>query len=152
MTGTRMRRSHDPCGIGGRQARRLHRDSSGIAAVEFAVIAPTMILALIGACDIGFMFYRQMQVDAAAWAGATYAAKYGWDTSTQAKSQQSQTNIQTAAQDATTLGASVTATATLTTGCLDTSTGALYASGNPKCTGNVTRACKEPMHALERNI
>jgi Flp pilus assembly protein TadG len=114
------------------------RDCRGTAAVEFGLVVPVLVALLIGACDVGFMFYRQMQVDAAAWAGATYASKHGWNNTTQALSTQSQDNILTAAQDATSLGSGVTATATLTTGCLNTTTGQLYPSGNANCTNNVT--------------
>ena len=112
--------------------------TSGVAAVEFALVLPMLILLLIGCCDAGFMFYRQIQVDAAALAGATYAARFGWATNTTSASQQSQANIQAAAQDASALGSQVAVTATLTTGCLSTSTGQLFASGASQCSGNVT--------------
>lgn len=111
--------------------RSLRTDARGATAVEFAVVAPILCLLMLGACDYGFMLYRQMQVDAAAAAGTAYVIA-------NASNPWSQNSVQTAAQTATSLGNSVTATATQTIGCLNTTTGALYASGNPACIANVT--------------
>jgi Flp pilus assembly protein TadG len=50
----------------------------GLAAVEFAVIAPVLALVMICTVDIGLGFYRKMQVQNAAQAGAEYAATHGF--------------------------------------------------------------------------
>jgi Flp pilus assembly protein TadG len=52
----------------------------GGVAVEFALIAPLLMLMFAGIVDLGFAAYESMQVHAAAAAGAQYAVKYGWDT------------------------------------------------------------------------
>jgi Flp pilus assembly protein TadG len=51
----------------------------GVSAIEFAIIAPVFLIALIGTIDIGLGFYRQMQVQNAAQVGAQYAALHGFD-------------------------------------------------------------------------
>jgi Flp pilus assembly protein TadG len=53
----------------------------GAAAVEFAVIAPLLTAMLIFVTDLGLGFYRKMQVENAAQAGAQYAAVNGFSTS-----------------------------------------------------------------------
>lgn len=64
---------------------------AGVSAVEFAFIAPLLLLLLICTVDLGFGFYRKMQVENAAQAGAQYAALKGFD----------QTAIQNAVRQAT---------------------------------------------------
>jgi Flp pilus assembly protein TadG len=65
--------------IGLPQQRRRPRsggflgDRSGVAAVEFALIAPTVMLVLVGLIDIGGMLYTRFQLDASLNAGANYA-------------------------------------------------------------------------------
>jgi Flp pilus assembly protein TadG len=51
----------------------------GVAAIEFAVIASCLILMMIGTTDLGMGFYRKMQVQNAAQAGAQYAMLHGFD-------------------------------------------------------------------------
>lgn len=43
--------------------RRLLGDSSGAAAVEFALLAPLLILAFLGMVDLGFANYEHMRLD-----------------------------------------------------------------------------------------
>ena len=47
--------------------------SAGNAAIEMAVIAPVLVLLLVGIADFGMAVYRKMQVQHAAQAGAEYA-------------------------------------------------------------------------------
>jgi Flp pilus assembly protein TadG len=47
--------------------------TGGSLAVEFALILPTLILMMIGTADFGMGFYRKMQVQDAAQAGAQWA-------------------------------------------------------------------------------
>jgi Flp pilus assembly protein TadG len=54
-------------------------DRRGIAAVEFALVAPFLIATAVGLTDIGFGLYRAMQVDDAAHAGMRYALVHGYD-------------------------------------------------------------------------
>jgi Flp pilus assembly protein TadG len=56
-------------------------DRDGVAAVEFSIVAPLLIAMLIGTIDYGTGFYRKMQVQNAAHAGAEYALLNGFDSS-----------------------------------------------------------------------
>jgi Flp pilus assembly protein TadG len=56
-----------------RRSRRLLRDEGGIAAIEFALIAPTLCLLLAGVSDYGGALYTKFKLDAAVAAGANYA-------------------------------------------------------------------------------
>jgi Flp pilus assembly protein TadG len=68
-----------------RQLRRLFGTqacaTSGVASVELAIIAPVLVLAIVGTADLGFGIYRRMQVQAAAQAGAEYAIVKGFSAS-----------------------------------------------------------------------
>ncbi|HEY5411889.1 MAG TPA: TadE/TadG family type IV pilus assembly protein [Caulobacteraceae bacterium] len=60
-----------------RRPRRLGaafaRDRRGVAAVEFALISPTVILILVALIDLGGMLYTRFQLDASLSAAANYA-------------------------------------------------------------------------------
>jgi Flp pilus assembly protein TadG len=64
-----------------RPSMRCLRDKSGVGAIEFAVIAPLLILMLVGMSDLGLGIYANMQVDGAAQYGAQYALVNGYDPS-----------------------------------------------------------------------
>ena len=64
-----------------RPSMRCLRDRSGVGAIEFAVIAPLLILMLVGMTDLGLGIYANMQVDGAAQYGAQYALVNGYDSS-----------------------------------------------------------------------
>jgi Flp pilus assembly protein TadG len=51
----------------------------GVAAIEFALALPVLLLLLAGVADLGFAVYAKMQVQDAAEAGALYAAQNGWN-------------------------------------------------------------------------
>jgi Flp pilus assembly protein TadG len=51
----------------------------GSVAVEAALILPTLVLMMIGTADFGMGFYRKMQVQDAAQAGAQWAVANGFD-------------------------------------------------------------------------
>ncbi len=53
--------------------RSLLADDRGIAAIEFAVIAPLFCLLFVAAIDIGSAIYTRFKLDAAVSAGANYA-------------------------------------------------------------------------------
>ena len=57
----------------GRLGAAFLGDRSGVAAVEFALISPTIILVLVGLIDLGGMLYTRFQLDASLGAGANYA-------------------------------------------------------------------------------
>jgi Flp pilus assembly protein TadG len=64
--------------------RLLHSLPRGAAIVEFALVMPFLILLMVGLFDLGLGFWQYMQVQAAAEAGAQYAARYPfpWVTTT----------------------------------------------------------------------
>ena len=55
--------------------------TAGLAAVEFALIAPLLALTMICTVDLGLGIYRNMQVQNAAQAGAEYAITHGFNAS-----------------------------------------------------------------------
>lgn len=59
--------------------RRLARDTRGVAAVEFALLAPVLLLLMAGLVDGSRLILGEMQINAAAQAGADYALRNGWD-------------------------------------------------------------------------
>ena len=52
--------------------------TAGVAAIELAIIAPVLVLALICTIDLGLGIHRRMQVESAAQAGAEYAIARGF--------------------------------------------------------------------------
>lgn len=58
------------------------RSISGVAAIEFAIVVPFLILGFIGVADLGIGIYRDMEVRDAAQAGAQYAVLHGFNTAT----------------------------------------------------------------------
>jgi len=60
---------------------RFLRCRKGGAGVEFAIIAPVLILATVGTVDLGLGLYQNMQVQNAAQAGAVYAASHPFSAS-----------------------------------------------------------------------
>jgi Flp pilus assembly protein TadG len=92
--------------------RRLG-DESGASAAEFALVAPIFVLFLTGSVDFGAMAWTQMQVAAAARAGASYALSKGFDS----------TQISNAVTSATHLAVTVSPTPAQVYGCPDASSG-----------------------------
>src|SRR6516165_2344597 len=60
-------------------ASRSSLDDRDVTAVEFALIAPILVLMAISIADLGFGLYRAMQVQNAAQTGAEYAMAHGYD-------------------------------------------------------------------------
>jgi Flp pilus assembly protein TadG len=59
--------------------RAMSDDRRGVAAIEFAVMAPTLVMMTICTLDLGMGIYRNMQVQNAAQAGAQYAMVHDFD-------------------------------------------------------------------------
>ena len=59
--------------------RKLGDDAAGVAAIEFAIIVPALIVMTVGTVDLGMGIYRNMQVQNAAQAGAQYAMTNSFD-------------------------------------------------------------------------
>lgn len=53
-------------------AFRLGASDRGVSAVEFALVAPVLLMILLGAVDFGRMFYFRQGLEYAAQAGARY--------------------------------------------------------------------------------
>lgn len=109
------RRSRVPGAISLRDARE------GVAAVEFALLAPVLILLFTGAVSLGLASWTKMQVGNAARAGAVYAVNHGYN----------KANIQAAAQNATALSTkvSVVTSPEATQSCIDPATGTISPAG-----------------------
>ncbi|KQR69099.1 TadE/TadG family type IV pilus assembly protein [Rhizobium sp. Leaf341] len=58
-------------------AGRLVRDSSGVAAVEFALVAPVFLLLMVGLVDLGLAYHAKLKVNAAISAASYYAFQTG---------------------------------------------------------------------------
>lgn len=80
---------------------RAAGDTSGVAAIEFGIVVPILVLMVVATVDIGMGFYRKMQVEDAAQAGAQWAIKNGFDAN-------AITNAVTAATSATSISVSPT--------------------------------------------
>ncbi len=59
--------------------RSLRRARNGLAALEFALVAPVLLLMMTGAYDIGMAQWHRMQVTNAARAGAAFAGTHEWN-------------------------------------------------------------------------
>ncbi len=85
-----------------RQAvRRLAVETEGAALVEITILAPILLLMVVGTMDLGLGIYRKTQVEHAAQAGAQYAIVNGFPSS--CTSSPSTCPISLAVQNATTL-------------------------------------------------
>jgi Flp pilus assembly protein TadG len=62
-----------------RSIGRGRRDNRGVAAVEFSIVAPLLILMMICTTDLGLGIFRMLQVQNAAYAGAQYAILHGFN-------------------------------------------------------------------------
>ncbi len=69
-----------PASNQGRFAKRLVRNDDGVTVVEFALIAPTFLLLLLGTLDIGQMVYAQSVLNGAVQTAARDASLEGGDT------------------------------------------------------------------------
>jgi Flp pilus assembly protein TadG len=58
---------------------RAASDTSGVAAIEFAIIVPLLVMMVVATAEIGMGFYRKMQVEDAVQAGAEWAIRNGFD-------------------------------------------------------------------------
>jgi Flp pilus assembly protein TadG len=59
--------------------RFIAKDTSAVSAVEFGLVAPLFLVFMLTVFDAGLGFYRKMQVENAAQAGAAYASQRGFD-------------------------------------------------------------------------
>ena len=59
--------------------RGIAEDSNGAAATEFALVAPTLALFVLGLVDLGMGFQAQMSVSQGAQAGSYYALLNGYN-------------------------------------------------------------------------
>jgi Flp pilus assembly protein TadG len=80
--------------------RSLHRlagrtldDCQGVAAIEFAIVGPMLVVMMICTVDLGTGIFRRMQVQNAAQAGAIYAALHGFTASSISTAVTSATNF-----------------------------------------------------------
>lgn len=97
-----------------RKSRRAFRhDRRGTAAVEFALAATLLVVALLNAVDFGYYMYQRMEVENAAEAGAQAAWKTCSDQSTMLPATENCAGLNTAITAAiqnTSLGTAITLT------------------------------------------
>ena len=98
----------DPITGGGVRLTSFLTDRRGSAGTEFALLAPVLVLLLIGVFDYSSLAYDSMQVSSAAHAGANYALHNGWNANA----------VQTAVTSATTLSVSATPAPQLSNACV----------------------------------
>lgn len=60
--------------------RRMLRDRKGLAAIEFAIVAPVLTVLIVGATDVGMLVYNRMDTTSSIQAGAQYFMAGGTDT------------------------------------------------------------------------
>lgn len=123
----------------GHPLRRFRRDLEGVAAIEFALVVTLLPLLLLCTLDLGLGFFRKMQVQYAAQAGAEYALLHGFN-------QDSISNAVVSAANSTAVSATpapssfcgcAAATAITTTSCSSkcgTSAAAIYVSVSAQST------------------
>jgi Flp pilus assembly protein TadG len=97
----------------------------GVVAIEFAIVAIVLVVLMVCTVDLGMGFYRKMQVQNAAQAGAQYAAARGF-------AESSITNAVTAASSFS--GISASPAPTQFCGC-PSNTGVTSVSCSATCTG-----------------
>jgi Flp pilus assembly protein TadG len=88
--------------------RRLARDEDGAAAVEFAFVLPVFLVLIAGLYDGARFLTGELQVHAAAQAGASWASANGWDAD----------GISTAVARGAPIAASATPAPSLAQGCV----------------------------------
>lgn len=59
--------------------RAMSDDRRGVAAIEFAIMVPALVMMTVCTVDLGMGIYTNMQVQDAAQAGAQYAIAHGFD-------------------------------------------------------------------------
>jgi Flp pilus assembly protein TadG len=111
-----------------RRLRRFRGGESGIAAMEFALATPMLVLLMTGGFDFGRAMYEQSRISSAARAGVQYAA--------QSSSAWTDTNniIAAVRNDA----SDTTSSLTVTTGKCTCPTGSPLCSTTTTCTGSTT--------------
>ena len=70
-----------------------HDNDEGLSGIEFAIIAPVLILSFIATADFGLAIYAKMEVENAAQAGTEYAARNGYTSSSVTSAVTSATNL-----------------------------------------------------------
>ena len=76
----RQRRTVGPTAEPARAPFRAFKESArGTAAIEFALVAPLLVLLLVGTTELGLAIRDADRVQQAAAAGAAFAVEHGWD-------------------------------------------------------------------------
>jgi Flp pilus assembly protein TadG len=73
--------------------RSARADDEGLSGIEFAIIAPVLILSFIATADFGLAIYAKMEVENAAQAGTQYAAANGYTSSSVSSAVTAATNL-----------------------------------------------------------
>jgi len=73
----------------------FRRNDAGASAVEFALIAPVMLVMLMGLLDYAVAVFHRTELESAARAGAQYALVDGFDATTITTAVEASTNLDT---------------------------------------------------------
>lgn len=110
--------------------RRFRRYTQGTVSLELCLVTPLILFMFIGIFDMGFLVFQQMEVQAAADAGATFAFAQGttnWNATTIG-------NVVSGAAYPT--QTAITGSATRACACPNsTNTGIVGVTGTPPCSG-----------------
>lgn len=109
----------------------LARDRRGASAVEFALIAPILLVMLAGLIDGSQYIVQSMQVRAAAQAGADFAQGHGFDAAAITAAVQGATSLPTTGANALAVSTPVQASQCLDKGKLVAAAGANCPAGGP---------------------
>jgi Flp pilus assembly protein TadG len=109
--------------------RRFAKNTSGVAAIEFAVLGAVLCMMVVAVGDLGLGFYSNMQVQNSAQAGAQYAAVHGFNASSISNAVTSATSVTgiTASPAPTQYCACVSGSTMTTATCGTTCTGGMTA-------------------------
>lgn len=111
--------------------RRLWRSQEGVSAIEFAMVGGSLAMLLLGVLDFGIGYWDRIQVQDAAQAGAEYAVRSGYDS----------TSIQAAVTNATKLSAVQASPApSQFCGCPNISSGVTAATCSSTCAADGSTA------------
>src|SRR5579864_9131317 len=112
-------------------SRRMIRCNRGTVSVELCLVTPMLLFMFIGIFDMGFLLFQQMEVEAAADAGALYAFAKG-----------------SAGFNATNVGAAVTAAAYPTQTAISATPTPYTACGCPNGSSSLTSVGTPPCGGL----
>ena len=103
------------------------RNTSGVTAIEFAMVVPILIGLAIATVDLGLGVYTDTQLANAAHSGASYAVQYSYDANAMTAAAQASTSLKNVTVSSSEFCGCPTATGITTTSCTSTCSDGLTA-------------------------